>query len=75
MPCLRIDRATGGRSCMYVNHVTPSDINSCSKVHVRYLYLLDLLFFRSLEVSESTMSARRHSRLPEKDRCSPKYIL
>lgn len=39
------------------------------------VYLLDFLFLRSFEVSESTMSALRHSRLPEKDRCSPKYIL
>lgn len=71
MPCLQIDNM----SCTYVDHVTPSDVNSCTNIHVRFLYLLELLFFRSLEVSESTMSALRHSRLPEKDRCSPKYIL
>jgi len=45
----------------------------CNSVII--FHRLDLLFLRSLEVSESTMSARRHSRVPEKDRCSPKYIL
>lgn len=37
-------------------------------------HLLALLPFLSLAVSESTISALRQSKVPENERCSPKYI-
>lgn len=66
-PCLK---------CSQGKAVTPF----CEEVHSIFLRiykhnnLLALLPFLSLAVSESTMSALRQSKVPENERCSPKYI-